>query len=710
MNCGPAGWLDFRCPGMEFPPTGPGMWDTLTAVNISEYAERVLFSEDLAEKLRIEGSETVAGDENRGTGALPAWLEPGRPRDLVLRSPGSRKRAPFPPAPALVNEESRGRLFHFFANHELMAAELMALALLKFPEAPPPFRQGLLQTLREEQRHTRWYVDRMRECGVEFGIHPLSRYFWDMVATMETPMDYVARLSLTFEQANLDYARHFGRILREAGDSKSSKILDRIYRDEIGHVRHGLEWFRKWKDPGESDWEAFQRALVFPLSPSRAKGNGAEFNSEGRLEAGLDEDFVRSLAVFERSRGRTPNVFWFNPDAEDAMAAGLSCRGYHRPVRIDGFIRDLEGLPVFLARRDDVVVVKEKPRQRWLERLRSHGFALPEFEKMEINGRLLPEALLRERKVNLLRPWAWCPQADALFRPLAKKLPGGKAATPWGAEVRDLFSKSEQARIFRDCAGGEGGIVCETEKQIDAAVARIRAEHAGGAIAIKAPFAASGRGLRRLEAGEKLAGTLRTGVLRLLIQQGSLVLEPWRERVFDFSAQFEMGSGGLRRLGFTRQVVDEHGGYRATVVGPKFCRGLPADLASFLMREALPEYEPDSEAMKRLAGWLREAGYAGPVGVDAFVYRDGGGELRRRVICEVNPRHTMGRLAWELSRKVAPGRWIRFEIVRCEAGIAPAERVTLNAAGLIDEGTFVLNDTTRGPSFAAVLTVAREVL
>ena len=38
-------------------------------------------------------------------------------------------------------------MLHFFANHELLAIELIALALLRFPDADPGWRRGLAAIL-----------------------------------------------------------------------------------------------------------------------------------------------------------------------------------------------------------------------------------------------------------------------------------------------------------------------------------------------------------------------------------------------------------------------------------------------------------------------------------------------------------------------------------------------------------------------------------
>src|ERR1043166_708548 len=284
-------------------------------MELREFAERVLFATTLEEKLECP---KIIRDLQPGVPlAIPAL--PGRPPELRFKPQHSGK-ADFPGLHQLKTAAERGRLLHFFANHELLATELMALVLLRFPYAPAPFRRGIFETLKDEQIHTRLYLRRMVECGIEFGELPVSGYFWRAVSGMSNPLDYVTSLSLTFEQANLDFCRHFAQRFETVGDDATAKLLNRIYRDEIGHVAYGLKWFRRWKNPQESDWDAFCRQLKFPLSPSRAKG--LTLNVEGRRAAGIDAQFLAALDVFSQSRGRTPNVFVFNPFAEARMAQG----------------------------------------------------------------------------------------------------------------------------------------------------------------------------------------------------------------------------------------------------------------------------------------------------------------------------------------------------------------------------------------------------
>ena len=671
-------------------------------MELREFAERVLFATSLEDKLR--GPESPVTDEGPGSAiAIPG--APGRPETLrFIRGGGS---PPLPRSGVLEDERQRAVLLHFFANHELLATELMALILLRFPEAPAEFRSGLYDTLREEQRHTTWYLRRLEECGLSFGELPVNRYFWDVVAPVASPLEYVSRLSLTFEQANLDYSVHFAEVFARSGDERSAKILRAICRDEVGHVRYGLEWFRRWRDPALSDWDAYERLLAFPLSPSRAKANGdGRFNREGRLAAGLEPDFVRRLEFFERSRGRTPRVLWFCPEAEESIAGGDS-RG--SDVVSQSVAGSLELLLLFACRRDDVLLVRRRPTLEELEPLRQAGFTLPELEELAPGGGLRPDSVLRGRKLAELRPWAWCPPAVELLRPLAAGLPDGVAGIEesWTPAIRALHSKSTHQDLLReflethDVSGTELGVVGRTVRDVDD-LERAAAEmkRAGfQEIALKSPFGAAARGNRRWRGPEDLEWAAR-----VMERQGGLVVEPWLDRVWDFSVQFEMGNDGLKHLDFIRLENNPRGQFQAAASGLRLTRGLPGDLARFLHETVFPVYEGALAAF--LESRLRQAGFRGALGIDAFVYRDSERRLRWKPVVELNPRYTMGRIAHEIRRQVAPGCSIRLAVTKLPGVVPPPQIILDSVSGRMEGGQLWLG---RGPGFGALLTVGRTL-
>ena len=113
------------------------------STEINALAEQLLFGQQLEDKL--QRPETLKDESPKGISAAPTL--PGRPAGAAW----NRKRSPFPKESQLDNDFQRGRALLFFANHELLAIELMALCLLRFPDAPSHFRRGLLNTIFEEQ-------------------------------------------------------------------------------------------------------------------------------------------------------------------------------------------------------------------------------------------------------------------------------------------------------------------------------------------------------------------------------------------------------------------------------------------------------------------------------------------------------------------------------------------------------------------------------
>jgi uncharacterized ferritin-like protein (DUF455 family) len=262
---------------------------------VREYAESLVAAETLAAKLAPPPPGLA--DDDRGGGTSVA--APGRPPELAfaLGGAGSKvARAPMPRPTQLGLARKRAVCLHRFANHELQAVEIMAWALLAYPESPPAFRRGLLATLAEEQVHLGLYVERLAALGVPFGSLPVNDYFWGKVKDLESPLHYLAAMGLTFEAANLDHSIAYQAAFAREGDAESARILARVHEDEIGHVRFAVAWTNRLKDPSRSDLECYLEHVRFPLGLNRAKG--PELRIETRVQAGFSPSF---LAAIERA-------------------------------------------------------------------------------------------------------------------------------------------------------------------------------------------------------------------------------------------------------------------------------------------------------------------------------------------------------------------------------------------------------------------------
>ena len=204
----------------------------------------------------------------------------------------------FPRNTSFHLEEKRGLALHFFANHELLAIEMMAAALLIYPDTTPEmvqFKKGLIKTIQDEQKHLKLYLHRMKDFGIELGDFPLNDFFWRSMDKCKTPSQFYSAMALTFESANLDFALFYEKSFIAVEDFETAKIMKTVYEDEISHVALGAYWLNQWR--GSLDlWSYFTSNLPGVMTPARSKG--IHFNRDSRIQAGLSEDFIEKLDNF----------------------------------------------------------------------------------------------------------------------------------------------------------------------------------------------------------------------------------------------------------------------------------------------------------------------------------------------------------------------------------------------------------------------------
>ncbi len=682
---------------------------------IKAFAELVLFSSSLEEKLMPPATGVFA--DKSSFSALDQIPElPGRPPGLSLNPSQQRSKTTFPNKTHLSNARARGLVLHFFANHELLALEIMALALLRWPDAPESFRKGIVQTMAEEQAHMRIYLARMRDLGVEFGEAPLNSFFWKCMRNMASPMEYAAAMSMTFEQANLDFSLHFESIFKDLGDEKTAEIMQRVRLEEVGHVKHGVIWFERWRPKANRLFKEWYDTLRFPITPARAKG--LTFDIEGRKAAGLPDDFIEELMVHNQSKGRPPRVFMFNPGCEQEVEAGSSA--WTPPKPIQQLTKDYEVLMALLAHKDDIVMTSEQPSVNFLKSLNMMGFETPEFVLHAEQVRI------KERKIARFEPWGWSPAATRYFEPLKPYLLNPEASPTTGSNSakESIFSKQLAAKIRENLnLDSVETTVVSGLNAVQPVIQYIATKFECSHVVFKAPFSSSGRGMCRIRDKSPTANELKW-IENVITKHGSVIAEPWLEKIADLSAHADiLPDGRVHFVGLTRFWTNSGGQYRGHIIGR---------MMDDFDRDTLQKWHHEHgwqkelrETVMRVGHEVAKSGYFGPIGIDAFVYRRNNEEILRPMI-EINPRWSMGRVSLAISSQIAAkhcGLWIHLSHKDLKASASQSFGKLLDtvkkiqtddirgmgAQRLIHSGAFALNDPERAQQSLALLIVGRDL-
>ena len=156
---------------------------------------------------------------------------------------------------------------------------------------------------------------------------------------------------------------------------------------------------------------------------------------------------------------------------------------------------------------------------------------------------------------------------------------------------------------------------------------------------VKPLHSAAGRGMLRSPDGSW--NPQQQAVLEVLENQDvPVVLEPWLERTYDLASRFDLDENGrLSNLRHHRCLVGTDGTFYANLMRPNETQEGFADTLA--------------RAAERIAEALNKQGYFGPVGLDAFLYRDKGGEQSLAAAVDINARHPVSSLAYSLWQRIS---------------------------------------------------------
>lgn len=247
-----------------------------------------------APRAKVKTARAVARAWRRGTldwdfdQAMPE--RPERPAEPLLLPPSK-----MPKRGRAGSERSRIAMLHALAHIEFGAIDLAFDMAGRFGgEFPRDFVDDWLSVGADEAIHFALLDRRLKSLGSAYGALPAHDGLWE--AAQQTAHDPLARLAIVpmvLEARGLDVTPSTVAAFQGAGDMRSAAILQRIFRDEIRHVRIGTSWFERACESRElavvAEWQRLVRAHFRGLLKP-------PFNDSARGEAGLSREFYEGVA------------------------------------------------------------------------------------------------------------------------------------------------------------------------------------------------------------------------------------------------------------------------------------------------------------------------------------------------------------------------------------------------------------------------------
>ena len=317
----------------------------------------------------------------------------------------------------------------------------------------------------------------------------------------------------------------------------------------------------------------------------------------------------------------------FNPEHDLALAANLS--NFTAPHAGRQLRADLGFVPAIWAAADDFVLVEnvEDAERRFL-RLTRRPF-----------GRFIAKELLCKLQFSAVDVWGW----DLAIRAYLLRWGVDAAVMPTVTQIDAIrqLSHRRHAMQLLESLQMPGTIGCASETdQMDIIADRL---HRGEHLVVKAPWSSSGRGVRFMEGDMNIYD--KGWVRHVIEKQGSVMVEPYYNKVKDFGMEFVSDGKGLVSYVGLSLFQTSNGAYTGNILASEdekehmISRYISVDLLKAIRQKICT-----------LMGVLLKDRYAGAFGIDMMVVRrdDGDGFLLHPCV-EINLRRTMGHVAISLT-------------------------------------------------------------
>jgi uncharacterized ferritin-like protein (DUF455 family) len=218
---------------------------------------------------------------------LPSPGRPDRPELVDAREVPRRN---------FTSVKGRLTLVHAIAHIEFNAINLALDAVYRFQSMPEQYYNDWCRVAAEEALHFTMLSDYMKSHGMSYGDLSAHNGLWEMA--VKTDFDVLVRMALVprvLEARGLDVTPTMIEKLVPTGDEELISILERIFDDEIGHVKIGNFWYRSLC--AERKLEP-QKTFLHLIKTYMEGAKFGPFETQARIEAGFSHEELQSLLTY----------------------------------------------------------------------------------------------------------------------------------------------------------------------------------------------------------------------------------------------------------------------------------------------------------------------------------------------------------------------------------------------------------------------------
>ncbi len=211
----------------------------------------------------------------------------GRPEKPELVDPKDVPRRNF------SSLKGRLTLVHAITHIEFNAINLALDAVYRFQNMPRQYYTDWCRVAAEEALHFTMLSDYLVSHGAAYGDFPAHNGLWEMA--VKTDFDVLVRMALVprvLEARGLDVTPGMIKKLQPTGDVPLIKSLEKIFDDEIGHVKIGTHWYKFLCEQRGLDADETFIQLIEEYMQGAKFG---PFETEARIEAGFSHEEMRAL-------------------------------------------------------------------------------------------------------------------------------------------------------------------------------------------------------------------------------------------------------------------------------------------------------------------------------------------------------------------------------------------------------------------------------